>query len=114
MALLDERDWKDLEETIINMNAAEGTPEWTTKHILGRLVSHLKSEERPQAETVKMVNIHEFVLFGDKSDQKRKPGLLHEVTVIEKKSWWIEKVTWAIFVTIVLKWLWEVATGHKI
>lgn len=87
-------DSKELKEIGLGLSEAlneEGQPLYRIRHQLGRIISHLESEQRDRmalhrevnnmSETVKQ---HDKALFGDRENLEEHPGTVHHMATIIK------------------------------
>ncbi len=76
---MDSEHLKLLGEEIAKTLDAEGQPLFEIKLQIGRLISHLESEQRVTVRMEKQMDVHEKALFGDQADLKGKPGIVNGV-----------------------------------
>lgn len=73
---MDVESLKKLGEEIAATLDKEGHPLFELKLQIGRLLSHLESEQRVTVRMEKQLDVHEKALFGDRNDLKKTPGIV--------------------------------------
>jgi hypothetical protein len=77
---------------------------------LGRLASHLASEQRVRNEMFIMLHRHQVMLHGDESDLENHPGLVKRVLDLTYTQRFIGKVLWIVLgavITLLLNEGWK-------
>lgn len=79
----------------------EGKPFFELRVQLGRLLSHLESEQRVTAMHDRQLSLHERALFGDKEDLEKYPGAMNVLVKINQNQKRNDKLTATVLGSVI-------------
>jgi len=83
---MDAHELRRVGEELAKALDVDGKPFFELKLQLGRLLSHLESEQRVTVRMEKQMDLHEKALFGDKNDLEKSPGAMTVLVGIAKQQ----------------------------
>lgn len=83
---MDIHELKKLGEELAEALDLEGKPLFELKIQIGRLLSHLESEQRVTLRHEKELMQHDKALFGDKEDLEKHPGVVNTLSDITRNQ----------------------------
>lgn len=104
---MDQHELRQLGEELATALDQEGKPFFELKVRIGRLISHLESEQRVTVRMEKQMDQmeermkeHDFVLFGDRTNPDKNPGLVAVYAEIRRGLRRKEKIMWVVLASV--------------
>lgn len=104
---MEQHELRKLGEELAESLDQEGRPFFELKLQIGRLISHLESEQRVTVRLEKQMDQmelrmkeHDLVLFGDRTDPDKNPGLVAIYAEIRRGLKRKEKVLWVVLASV--------------
>ena len=92
---------RSLGESLARSLDQKGQPFFELKLQLGRLLSHLESEQRVTMRMEKQIEQHDRALYGDKDDPESHPGISNIVFAIHSRQKRTEKLILTVLAAVV-------------